>query len=170
MARGQLVERGHAEQPHGAGDLVPQDAERAVDASRKGNNAHRSAQHRLYEVQNGNHIEDYVGVSTPGNLRFLQLELIQDGTRLTGQLSLVEEPTGVALSWDVVGGVAPGTHEVVLIGSGAPGRLLLGGPVTLPPDPTMPTTLSASFHLNFNAGGVDLGMLEAVSGPRPDDS
>jgi hypothetical protein len=51
--------------------------QRAVDASRKGNNAHRNAQHRLYEVQNGNHIEDYVGVSTPGNLRFLQLELIQ---------------------------------------------------------------------------------------------
>jgi hypothetical protein len=33
----------------------------------------------------------------------------------------------------------------------------------------MPTTLSASFHLNFNTGGVDLGMLEAVSGPPPDD-
>jgi alpha-beta hydrolase superfamily lysophospholipase len=50
---------------------------RAVDASRKGNNDHRSAQHRLYEVQNGNHIEDYVGVSDATNLRFVQLELIQ---------------------------------------------------------------------------------------------
>jgi hypothetical protein len=32
----------------------------AVDASRKGNNAERNAQYRLYEVQNGNHIEAYV--------------------------------------------------------------------------------------------------------------
>ena len=31
--------------------------EAAVDASRKGNNDQRSAQYRLYEVQNGNHIE-----------------------------------------------------------------------------------------------------------------
>jgi hypothetical protein len=42
----------------------------AVDASRKGNNAQRSAQYRLYEVQNGNHIESYV---TP----FPELVLIQ---------------------------------------------------------------------------------------------
>lgn len=34
--------------------------EAAVNASRKGNNAERSAQYRLYEVQNGNHIEAYV--------------------------------------------------------------------------------------------------------------
>jgi hypothetical protein len=34
--------------------------ENAVDASRKGNNDARSAQYRLYEVQNGNHIESYV--------------------------------------------------------------------------------------------------------------
>ncbi|HXR55250.1 MAG TPA: 3-hydroxybutyrate oligomer hydrolase family protein [Casimicrobiaceae bacterium] len=34
--------------------------EAAVDASRKGNNDHRNAQYRLYEVQNGNHIEAYV--------------------------------------------------------------------------------------------------------------
>src|SRR5690349_10753730 len=34
--------------------------EDAVDASRKGNNDHRNAQYRLYEVQNGNHIEAYV--------------------------------------------------------------------------------------------------------------
>ena len=34
--------------------------ETAVNASRKGNNDKRSAQYRLYEVQNGNHIEGYV--------------------------------------------------------------------------------------------------------------
>jgi hypothetical protein len=51
--------------------------ERAVNASRKGNNDQRNAQYRLYEVQNGNHIEDYVGVSSGNNLRFIQLEVIQ---------------------------------------------------------------------------------------------
>ena len=35
--------------------------ESAVDASRKGNNDRRNAQYRLYEVQNGNHIESYIG-------------------------------------------------------------------------------------------------------------
>ncbi len=35
--------------------------EAAVDVSRKGNNEQRNAQYRLYEVQNGNHIEGYVG-------------------------------------------------------------------------------------------------------------
>ena len=44
--------------------------ENAVDASRKGNNDHRNAQYRLYEVQNGNHIEAYI---TP----FPELVLIQ---------------------------------------------------------------------------------------------
>jgi hypothetical protein len=34
--------------------------EAAVNASRKGNNEERNAQYRLYEVQNGNHIEAYV--------------------------------------------------------------------------------------------------------------
>ena len=34
--------------------------EAAVNASRKGNNDQRNAQYRLYEVQNGNHIEAYV--------------------------------------------------------------------------------------------------------------
>jgi len=33
--------------------------EAAVNASRKGNNDQRNAQYRLYEVQNGNHIESY---------------------------------------------------------------------------------------------------------------
>ncbi len=44
--------------------------EAAVNASRKGNNDERSAQYRLYEVQNGNHIEAYV-------VPFPQLEGIQ---------------------------------------------------------------------------------------------
>jgi hypothetical protein len=41
-----------------------------VDASRRGNDAHRHAQHRYYEVQNGSHIETY-------RATFPQLELIQ---------------------------------------------------------------------------------------------
>ncbi len=41
-----------------------------VAASRKGNNEHRNAQHRLYEVQNGNHIETFRSF-------FPQLEFIQ---------------------------------------------------------------------------------------------
>ena len=44
--------------------------EAAVDASRKGNNEHRNAQYRLYEVQNGNHIESYIAT-------FPQLRVIQ---------------------------------------------------------------------------------------------
>ena len=44
--------------------------EDAVEASRKGNNDRRNAQYRLYEVQNGNHIETYI---TP----FPELVLIQ---------------------------------------------------------------------------------------------
>jgi hypothetical protein len=42
-----------------------------VDASRKGNNLQREAQYRLYEVQNGNHIESYIPLFPN------QLELIQ---------------------------------------------------------------------------------------------
>jgi hypothetical protein len=41
-----------------------------VEASRKGNDDHRNAQYRLYEVQNGNHIETFRDA-------FPQLELIQ---------------------------------------------------------------------------------------------
>ena len=44
--------------------------EAAVNASRKGNNDQRNAQYRLYEVQNGNHIESYV-------VPFPQLVVIQ---------------------------------------------------------------------------------------------
>lgn len=41
-----------------------------VDASRKGNNEHRESQYRLYEVQNGNHIETFKN-------SFPRLEFIQ---------------------------------------------------------------------------------------------
>jgi len=44
--------------------------EAVVTASRNGNNDHREAQYRLYEVQNGNHIETFKGT-------FPQLEFIQ---------------------------------------------------------------------------------------------
>jgi len=44
--------------------------ENSVNASRKGNNDKRNAQFRLYEVQNGNHIESYTFL-------FPQLRLIQ---------------------------------------------------------------------------------------------
>jgi len=54
--------------------------EAAVDASRKGNNDQRNAQYRLYEVQNGTHIEAYAGVfqpPPPGIPGFKPLVLIQ---------------------------------------------------------------------------------------------
>jgi hypothetical protein len=44
--------------------------EEAVNASRRGNNDKRNAQYRLYEVQNGNHIESYINF-------FPQLVVIQ---------------------------------------------------------------------------------------------
>src|SRR5205085_8271379 len=44
--------------------------EDAVNASRNGNNDQRNAQYRLFEVQNGNHIESYI--STFPQLRVIQ--------------------------------------------------------------------------------------------------
>ena len=44
----------------------------AVDGSRKGNNDHRNAQYRLYEVQNGNHIEAYALPNAFPELRLIQ--------------------------------------------------------------------------------------------------
>jgi hypothetical protein len=44
--------------------------EAVVNASRKGNNQQREAQYRLYEIQNGNHIETFKDT-------FHQLEFIQ---------------------------------------------------------------------------------------------
>lgn len=46
--------------------------ERAVNASRKGNNDHRNAQYRLYEVQNGNHLESYTLPAAFPQLRVIQ--------------------------------------------------------------------------------------------------
>ena len=49
--------------------------ETRVDASRKGNNSQREAQYRLYEIQNGNHIESYKDrTNAPA---FPQLEFIE---------------------------------------------------------------------------------------------
>jgi hypothetical protein len=50
--------------------------EAVVNASRKGNNDQREAQFRLYEVQNGNHIESYKDRTT-GGPAFPQLEFIE---------------------------------------------------------------------------------------------
>jgi hypothetical protein len=60
--------------------------EAEVNASRKGNNDKRNAQYRLYEVQNGNHIEGYV-------VPFPQLEVIQPHAQQAFDLlvSYVEE-------------------------------------------------------------------------------
>jgi len=44
--------------------------EAVVNASRQGNNQQRAAQYRLYEIQNGNHIETFKDT-------FAQLEFIQ---------------------------------------------------------------------------------------------
>jgi hypothetical protein len=46
--------------------------EDAVNDSRHGNNAHRNAQYRLYEVQNGNHIESYALPNAFPELRVIQ--------------------------------------------------------------------------------------------------
>jgi hypothetical protein len=52
--------------------------EAVVNASRKGNNDQRSAQYRLYEIQNGNHIESYKDRPiTPTMPDFPQLEFIE---------------------------------------------------------------------------------------------
>jgi pimeloyl-ACP methyl ester carboxylesterase len=52
--------------------------EALVNASRKGNNDQRSAQYRLYEIQNGNHIESYKDRPiTPTMPDFPQLEFIE---------------------------------------------------------------------------------------------
>jgi 3HB-oligomer hydrolase (3HBOH) len=42
-----------------------------VDASRKGNNEHRNAQYRLYEIQNGNHVDSFRSFF-PQALEYLQ--------------------------------------------------------------------------------------------------
>jgi hypothetical protein len=61
-----------------------------VAASRKGNNEHRSAQYRLFEVQNGNHIETFKGF-------FPQLELIQPHAHRAFDLLVDHVEKGTAL-------------------------------------------------------------------------
>ena len=64
--------------------------EDAVDASRKGNNDMRNAQYRLYEVQNGNHIEAYV---TP----FPELVVIQPHAQKAFDLLVAHVENNAAL-------------------------------------------------------------------------
>jgi 3HB-oligomer hydrolase (3HBOH) len=64
-----------------------------VAASRKGNNEQRSAQYRLYEVQNGNHIETFHDT-------FPQLELIQPHAQRAFDLLVAHVEGGVALPPD----------------------------------------------------------------------
>jgi hypothetical protein len=62
----------------------------AVNASRKGNNDQRNAQYRLYEVQNGNHIEAYA-------LTFPQLQLIQPYAQRSFDLLVAHVESNAAL-------------------------------------------------------------------------
>ncbi len=62
--------------------------EALVDAARGGNNAEREAQYRLYEVQNGNHLETFKDT-------FPRLELIQPHAQKAFDL-LVEHVEGNA--------------------------------------------------------------------------
>ena len=64
--------------------------EAAIDASRKGNNDRRNAQYRLYEVQNGNHIESYIPL-------FPQLALIQPHAQRAFDLLVEHVESGSAL-------------------------------------------------------------------------
>jgi len=64
--------------------------EAAVNASRKGNNDQRNAQYRLYEVQNGNHIEAYA-------LTFPQLQLIQPYAQRSFDLLVAHVESNAAL-------------------------------------------------------------------------
>jgi hypothetical protein len=64
-----------------------------VAASRKGNDEHRSAQYRLYEVQNGNHIETFRDT-------FRQLEFIQPHAQRAFDLLVAHVERGAALPPD----------------------------------------------------------------------
>jgi alpha-beta hydrolase superfamily lysophospholipase len=64
--------------------------EAAVDASRGGNNEQRNAQYRLYEVQNGNHIEGFA-------IPFPQLELIQPHAQKAFDLLVAHVESNVPL-------------------------------------------------------------------------
>ena len=67
--------------------------EDAVNESRRGNNTHRNAQYRLYEVQNGNHIETFRDT-------FPQLELIMPHAQHAFDLMVEHVEGGVALPPD----------------------------------------------------------------------
>ncbi len=64
-----------------------------VAASRKGNDDHRAAQYRLYEIQNGNHIEAYQAT-------FPQLEIIQPHAQHAFDLLVDHVENGAALPPD----------------------------------------------------------------------
>jgi hypothetical protein len=64
--------------------------EAVVNASRKGNNQHREAQYRLYEIQNGNHIETFKNT-------FPQLELIQPHAQKAFDLLVAHVENNAAL-------------------------------------------------------------------------
>jgi hypothetical protein len=64
--------------------------EAAVNASRKGNNDERNAQYRLYEVQNGNHIEAYA-------LEFPDLRVIQPYAQQAFDLLVAHVESNAAL-------------------------------------------------------------------------
>jgi hypothetical protein len=64
-----------------------------VAASRRGNDAHRHAQHRLYEVQNGNHLETYRDT-------FPQLELVQPHAHRAFDLLVAHVEEGAPLPPD----------------------------------------------------------------------
>jgi hypothetical protein len=105
----------------------------------------------------------------PGTLR---LELIQDGTSLTGQMFL-DEGTAKTLSGALVGGIQPNGLRLPFIasfgspGSALAGRLLAGGRFLPPPDDGTPAMLKGTFFLEFLGGGVDLGMFEAARTSEP---
>jgi len=64
--------------------------ETVVNASRLGNNQQREAQFRLYEVQNGNHIETFKGT-------FTQLEFIQPHAQKAFDLLVAHVESNAAL-------------------------------------------------------------------------
>ena len=72
--------------------------EALVDASRKGNNDQRAAQYRLYEVQNGNHIEAYKDrLNTALTPSFPQLELIEPHAQQAFDLLVAHVESNVPL-------------------------------------------------------------------------
>jgi hypothetical protein len=71
-----------------------------VAASRKGNDARRHAQHRLYEVQNGNHIETYKAVAPGAPNTFPQLEYVQPHAQRAFDLLVAHVEEGAPLPPD----------------------------------------------------------------------